>query len=87
MESQTLSIKISADIYWKLKSEIGKGKISRFVESVVSRELNERAKKVAQEKKEFEQKLVADYQREANQTPDKEDKMWEEAGVKDIADE
>ncbi|CAG8438040.1 5993_t:CDS:2 [Scutellospora calospora] len=34
MESQTLSIKISTGIYRQLKDEVGKGKISKFIEKL-----------------------------------------------------
>ena len=55
MEKLTLSIKIDANLYWQLKNEIGKGRISRFIEKVVSRELNTQEQKLAQEYQEAAQ--------------------------------
>lgn len=46
MEKQTLSIKISSDFYNRLRSHIGKGKISEFIEKVVSKELSDQEKKL-----------------------------------------
>lgn len=81
----TLNVSISPHLYRRLKKEIADRQVSSFVEKAIVRELGEQNKKAAQEQKRFEQKLIADYQRE--QAPDKEDKMWEEAGIEDIADE
>jgi len=84
---QVLSIKVSPSLYQRLKKEIGTGKVSRFIEKTVSEKLDEQAGKATQEQKEFERKLITDYQREWNQAPDKEDEMWEEAGVEDLTNE
>lgn len=45
----TMSIKMDTQLYWKLKDEVGKGKISRFIENLVSKELNKQDQKLAQE--------------------------------------
>ena len=55
MKTQTLSIRISAGIYRQLKDEIGKGKISKFIEKVVAKELNSQSKKLAREYQEAAQ--------------------------------
>ena len=50
MESkQTLSITISQSLYAKLHEEVGKGKISKFIEKLVEGELQDNNKKLAQE--------------------------------------
>ncbi len=49
MEKQVLSVKLDINLYWKLKSEVGKGKISRFVENLIAQELNKQDQKLAQE--------------------------------------
>jgi post-segregation antitoxin (ccd killing protein) len=49
MEKQVVSVKLDMDLYWQLKSEVGKGKISRFVENLISQELNKQDQKLAQE--------------------------------------
>lgn len=49
MEKQVLSVKLDMNLYWQLKSEVGKGKISRFVESLIAKELNKQDQKLAQE--------------------------------------
>jgi hypothetical protein len=58
---QGLSIKVAPSIYQRLKKEIGKGKINSLIERAILKELDERAKKIAQEKKNFQQKLAKDY--------------------------
>ena len=70
-----------------MKKEIGDRKVSGFVEKAIARELGEYDNKLEQEQKEFERKLIADYQRDSSRILDKEDKMWEEAGVEDLTDE
>jgi hypothetical protein len=52
MEKQNLSVKVSTDIYNQLKSDIGKGKISDFVEGLITRELGGTEKKIEQEYRE-----------------------------------
>ncbi len=49
MEKQVLSVKLDINLYWQLKSEVGKGKISRFVENLIAQELNKQDQKLAQE--------------------------------------
>ena len=50
MESkQTLSITISQSLYVKLHEEIGRGKISKFIEKLIEGELQDNKKKLAQE--------------------------------------
>ena len=41
-EKQTLSIRINAQLYQQLKSEIGKGKISEFVEKILTEKLSQK---------------------------------------------
>ena len=52
MEKQNLSVKVSVDIYNQLKSDIGKGKISDFVEGLIVRELGTTEKRIEQEYRE-----------------------------------
>jgi len=49
MEKQVLSVKVDVNLYYQLKNEVGKGKISRFVESLIAQELNKQNQKLAQE--------------------------------------
>jgi len=79
----TLNVSISPHLYKRLKEEIGDRKVSSFVEKAIAKELGEYDNKLEREQQEFVKKLIADYQRDANQTPDQEDKMWEEAGIED----
>ena len=46
---QVVSIKINPQVYRQLKSEVGQGKVARFVESLIVRELNSQDQKLAQE--------------------------------------
>ena len=46
---QVLSIKIDTNVYQQLKTDIGTGRISRFVERVIAYELNYQDQKLAQE--------------------------------------
>ena len=39
MEKQQLTIKISAETYYQLKTDVGKGNIGEFIENLVDREL------------------------------------------------
>jgi predicted CopG family antitoxin len=52
MEKQNLTIKISVDTYHQLRSDIGRGRISEFIESLVNRELGGTEKKIEQEYRE-----------------------------------
>ena len=55
MERQVLSVKISNNLYWQLKNEVGRGKISYFIEQLVDKELNLREQKLAKEYQEASQ--------------------------------
>ena len=44
MEKQTLSVKINTQLYQQLKVQIGKGKISEFVEKTLTEKLAEKDK-------------------------------------------
>jgi len=52
MEKQQLTIKINPNVYNQLKSDIGRGKISDFIESLVVRELGSSEKRIEQEYRE-----------------------------------
>ena len=52
MEKKTLSVKVSPEIYHLLKSDIGRGNISVFVENLIVKELGSSEKKVEQEYRE-----------------------------------
>jgi hypothetical protein len=49
MEKKSLSLKVSVGIYNQLKSNIGKGKISDFVESLLAKELTSSEKQIERE--------------------------------------
>ena len=53
MEKTNLSLKVSVDVYRQLKSDIGKGKMSDFVEALIVKELGSSEKKIEQEYREF----------------------------------
>ncbi|CAG8576734.1 10543_t:CDS:2 [Ambispora gerdemannii] len=75
----TLSVTINPHLYQRLKEEIGSRKISGFVEKAIAKELGAYDNKLKREQKAFEKKLITGYKRDADKTPNKEDKMWEEA--------
>ena len=52
MEKKHLNIKVSASVYDTLKSDIGRGNISDFVEDLIVRELGSSEKKIEQEYRE-----------------------------------
>jgi hypothetical protein len=52
MEKKTLSITVNHTIYDRLKEKIGKGKISKFAESLFEEKLNERVSELANAYKE-----------------------------------
>jgi hypothetical protein len=52
MEKKTLSITIHRELYHKLQTGIGKGKISQFIEELVSEKLADKEKNLAEEYKE-----------------------------------
>ena len=62
---QTLSVIIKPQTYQLLHQEIGKGKISRFVEELIVRELSRHNNKLEKKQQEFQQKLIAGYKRSA----------------------
>jgi hypothetical protein len=62
---QTLSVIVKPQTYQLLHQEIGKGKISRFVEELIIKELSGHDNKLEQKQKEFQQKLIASYKRDA----------------------
>jgi hypothetical protein len=73
---QGLSIKLAPSIYQRLKKEIGKGKINGFIERATAKELDEQARKLAQEKNQLQQKLIKDYKAAAsNQKRKVEDEL------------
>jgi predicted CopG family antitoxin len=53
MEKHSLTIKINPNIYHQLKSDIGKGKMSDFIENLIVKELGSSEKKIEQEYREF----------------------------------
>ena len=55
MEKQVVSIRINPQIYQQLKSEVGQGKISRFIERLIVKELSTQDQKLAQEYQEAAQ--------------------------------
>ena len=65
MKRQTLSIIVKPQTYQRLQHEIGQGKISRFVEELIIKGLNNHEEKLTTEQKEFQKKLIADYKRDA----------------------
>ena len=65
MDKQILSVKIDATLYYQLRSEIGKGKVSGFVEKAIAKELGNYEEKLVREQKEFQQKLITSYKRSA----------------------
>ena len=52
MQKANLSLKVSVDVYRQLKSDIGKGKMSDFVEALIVKELGSSEKKIEQEYRE-----------------------------------
>ena len=73
MEKQVVSVKLDINLYWQLKSEVGKGKISRFVENLIAQELNKQDQKLAQEYQEAAQ----------DKNRWKEAQEWEQAQMTD----
>jgi hypothetical protein len=71
MEKQQLTIKISPIVYHQLKSDVGKGKISDFIEGLVVKELGTSEKRTEQEYRECY----------SNPRMVKEAKQWEQAEV------
>ena len=75
----TLSVSISPRLYKRIKEEIGDRKVSGFVERAIAKELGEYDWGLDQKKQEFQQKLIADYKRDAkSKALRKEDEIWDE---------
>ena len=73
MEKQVVSIRINSNLYQQLKSEVGRGKISAFIEKLISQELQDQ-----------EQKLAQEYQAAAkDKNRWKEAQEWEQAQMTD----
>ena len=72
MERKSLNVKVSSNVYNLLKSDIGRGKISEFVESLIVRELGLSEERIEQEYQECY----------ANPRMIKEAKQWEKAEIK-----
>lgn len=49
MEKQVVSIRINPHLYQQLKSEVGRGRISAFIEKLITKELQDQEQKLAQE--------------------------------------
>ena len=76
---QNLTIIVEPSTFQRLKKEVGDGKISRFVEKAIIKELNDYGGKIEEKQKEFQQKLIAGYKRSAqSKALKKENKIWEE---------
>jgi predicted CopG family antitoxin len=73
MEKQSLTIKIDPNVYHQLKTDVGKGRISEFIENLVTRELSGTEKKIDQEYRECY----------ANPKMIKLAKQWEKAEIED----
>jgi len=71
MEKQSLTIKIDPNIYRQLKSDVGKGKISEFIEILVTKELGSSEKRIEREYQECY----------SNPRMIKEAKQWEKAEI------
>ena len=71
MEKANLSLKVSVDVYRQLKSDIGKGKMSDFVEALIVKELGSSEKRIEQEYRECY----------SNPRMLKEAKQWEKAEI------
>lgn len=75
----TLNVSISPHLYIRLKEEIGDRKVSGFVEKAIANELAKNDRNLDKKTKEFQQKLIADYKRDANsKVLRKEDEIWDE---------
>jgi hypothetical protein len=83
MESQkvkpTLSVTLSLRVYRRLKEEVSNRQVSGFVERAIEKELDNHEERLTREQKEFQQKLITDYKRDArSKTLRKEDEIWDE---------
>lgn len=75
MEKQNLTIKVSVETYQQLKTDIGKGRVSDFVEKLIVKELGSAEKKIDQEYQRFY----------SNQKNLKEAKQWQKASLESRA--
>ena len=48
-QKQVVSIRINPHLYQQLKSEVGRGRISAFIEKLISKELQDQEQKLVQE--------------------------------------
>ena len=71
MEKKNLSVKVSPEIYHLLKSDVGRGNISDFVENLIVKELGSGEKRIEQEYQECY----------SNPRMLKEAKQWEKASI------
>ena len=72
---QILGVSINPHLYKKLKKECQGQNVSAFVEKAIAKELTEKEQK----RKEFRQKLIADYKIVAkSQKRQSEDEIWDE---------
>ena len=70
---------VEPSTFQRLKKEVGEGKISRFVEKAIVKELDDYNGKIEERQNEFQKKLIADYKRDASsKTLRKEDEIWDE---------
>jgi hypothetical protein len=75
----TLSVSISPHLFRRIKEEIGDRKVSSFVERAIAKELGEYDNEFEKKQKEFQQKLIAGYKRDAgSKALRKEDEIWDE---------
>ena len=70
-EKHSLTIKINPNIYHQLKSDIGKGNMSDFIENLITKELGSTEKRIEQEYRECY----------SNPRMLKEAKQWEKAEI------
>ena len=75
----TLTISLNPHLAKKLKTKIGDRKVSGFVEKAIANELAKNDRNLDKKTKEFQQKLIADYKRDASsKVLRKEDEIWDE---------
>jgi hypothetical protein len=55
MKNHVVSAKIDSNLYQRLKSEVGVGQISRFIENLLDRELSKQEQSLAKEYQEASQ--------------------------------
>jgi hypothetical protein len=59
---QVLSVKVSPSLFQRLKKEVENGKVSKFVERAIAKELDKSKENLTTEQKEFQKKLIQGYQ-------------------------